>query len=537
SADYVVQDDARQHVFWMQRFLNPDLFPDDLIADYFQSVAPAGYTIVYRAAASLGLDPVYFHKILPVGLHLITAAFCFGVSLAIFPIPAAAFSSTILLAQGLGLTDAIVSGTPKAFIYPLFLAFMYYLLKRKALPCLGAIALQGVFYPQLVLISAGVLVLRLFRWRGWMPTLTLDRGDRQLVISGLVVAVVVILPYALQTSEFGPVISIADARNLPEFSLPGSRSRYFYDDDPATFWLKGRSGLRFASALTPVTNGLGLVLPILLYFPKSFPLIQRLNRGIFLLPQLLVSSLAMFGAAHLLLFRLHLPSRYTQHSFRIVLSLAAGMVLITLIHAGWTWARTSSTTSSHVSIRLRRGIALGVTLLLSVLLVFYPSWVDTFPITAYQIGRSPDLYEYVRSQPVDARIASLSEAANNLPTFAERSILVGSEYAIPYHLGYYQLFRQRATDLIRAQYSADSQALKEFINTYDVTLWLLDRSAFKPSYVNNQAFIQQYPDVAQEALTSLQKETPALSSTVKPCTALKPKGLILLDAQCVVDQL
>ncbi|MGJ3254530.1 MAG: hypothetical protein ACFE0J_25860, partial [Elainellaceae cyanobacterium] len=42
SADYVVQDDARQHVFWMQRFLNPDLFPDDLIADYFQSVAPAG---------------------------------------------------------------------------------------------------------------------------------------------------------------------------------------------------------------------------------------------------------------------------------------------------------------------------------------------------------------------------------------------------------------------------------------------------------------------------------------------------------------
>jgi thiamine pyrophosphate-dependent acetolactate synthase large subunit-like protein len=27
SADYVIQDDARQHIFWMQRFLDPQLFP------------------------------------------------------------------------------------------------------------------------------------------------------------------------------------------------------------------------------------------------------------------------------------------------------------------------------------------------------------------------------------------------------------------------------------------------------------------------------------------------------------------------------
>ena len=43
SSQWVVQDDARQHVFWMLRYLDPQLFPDDLIADYFQSVAPVGY--------------------------------------------------------------------------------------------------------------------------------------------------------------------------------------------------------------------------------------------------------------------------------------------------------------------------------------------------------------------------------------------------------------------------------------------------------------------------------------------------------------
>ena len=33
SAEYDVQDDARQHVFWMRRFLDTDLFPKDFKAD------------------------------------------------------------------------------------------------------------------------------------------------------------------------------------------------------------------------------------------------------------------------------------------------------------------------------------------------------------------------------------------------------------------------------------------------------------------------------------------------------------------------
>lgn len=43
SSPYVVQDDVRQHVFWMRRFLDSELFPQDLIADYFHSVEQPGY--------------------------------------------------------------------------------------------------------------------------------------------------------------------------------------------------------------------------------------------------------------------------------------------------------------------------------------------------------------------------------------------------------------------------------------------------------------------------------------------------------------
>ena len=65
SAEYIVQDDARQLVFWMMRFVDRELFPNDFIANYFQSAAPAGYSILYKIAATIGIPPLFFNKILP----------------------------------------------------------------------------------------------------------------------------------------------------------------------------------------------------------------------------------------------------------------------------------------------------------------------------------------------------------------------------------------------------------------------------------------------------------------------------------------
>ena len=58
SQDYIVQDDARQHVVWLQRFIDPELFPNDLIADYFMSLAPMGYKTVYWLTAKVGIEPI-----------------------------------------------------------------------------------------------------------------------------------------------------------------------------------------------------------------------------------------------------------------------------------------------------------------------------------------------------------------------------------------------------------------------------------------------------------------------------------------------
>jgi len=552
TADYVIQDDARQHVFWMQRFINPDLFPGDLIADYFQSVAPAGYKTVYWVAAQVGIDPLAFHKILPIGLNLITAALCFGVSLQFLPIPFVAFIATVLLGQGLGLTDAIVSATPKAFVYPLLLLFLWVMQRRSPWGVAVAIALQGLFYPQLVFISAAMLPFQLVRWQYGRLWFTQSRGDRQLVLIGIGVAFLSLLPYALQTNDFGPTLTAAEARQLPEFSLEGSRSRYFYDDDPATYWLKGRSGLRFATALTPATNVLGLLLPGLMLLPKAFPLVRQIRETvacfdvarIALLPQMLAASLVMFGAAHILLFRLHLPSRYTQHSFRVVVTLAAAIALGLLIDGALRWGLSESPRSKGIT-GVKAIASLGITAALTILVLAYPALTAQFPITAYQTGTATELYELLQAQPPEALIASLSDETDNLPSFTQRSVLAANEYAIPYHQGYYTEFRQRVKDLIRAQYTTDASELAEIIERYGIDMWLLDRRAFEPAYVRDRPWIQPYKQEVNDALEVLKgEEQPVLATWARPrqvnaprrCTMLRKRGLILLDADCVVEQ-
>ena len=521
AGDYLVQDDARQHVFWMRRFIDPNLFPNDLIADYFQAVAPWGYRLVYWLPAQLGIDPFLWNKFLPVILNLITAAFCFGICLELLPIPFAAFSGTVLLAQSLGFTATVVSGTQKAFIYPLFLAFVYLYLKKRLSATLIIIALQGLFYPQILLITAFTLGMTFLSFQG-----------RKLQLIELTVAIIVMVPFALKTNEFSPVITVEQAKQLPEF-FSGGRSRFFYPDNWSKFWLEGRSGIRIASALTPVTNALGFCLPILIRFPDTFPLTKQLSTKINLFSQLLFASGIMFLVAHLLLFKLHLPSRYTEHSLRIIFSVTAGLVIVILIDGVIQGIK-----KTQFPLFLKLFFLFATIFILASPLIFYPLLLNGFPTTAYKTGNTPKLYKFLQKQPQETLVASISGKINNIPTFAQRSILVGSEYAIPYHWGYYKQFRQRTLDLITAQYSPNAEEVAQFIKEYQVTFWLLDKAAFNINYLKNYNWLQQYQPATNNAQKQLDQGTiPVVKTVMGKCRRFEDQQLVLLDTACVLSEI
>ena len=156
---YLVQDDARQHIFWMRRYLDPKLFPNDLIADYFQAIAPAGYKTLYWIFAKLGVDPMLLAKLLPAAIGFTCVYLAFRVFMELMPDPRAAFISSVLVCEMIWFKDDVISATPRAFSSLLFLLFLLFFLRRSMILCLIALSLEGLFFPPGMLISLGVLVL------------------------------------------------------------------------------------------------------------------------------------------------------------------------------------------------------------------------------------------------------------------------------------------------------------------------------------------------------------------------------------------
>ncbi|MEG4580342.1 hypothetical protein QUA71_12105 [Microcoleus sp. MON1_C5] len=527
-AEYMVQDDARQHVFWMMRFVDPELFPNDFIANYFQSVAPAGYSTLYKLAATVGIHPLFFHKILPLFLGLISTYYCFGLCLEMLPVPMTGFIASLLLNQHMWMTDDLASTTARAFIYPIFLAFLYYLSRSSLLPCLGAIALIGLFYPPYALVAAGILVLRLLCWKNGGLRLSGDRTNYLFCSTGLGVIFLVMLPYALDKSEFGPTYTAAEAKQMAEF-VPSGRNAFFRPN-PKDYWLTGRgSGMFPKSLFTPVTHCVGLLFPLLVFLRSAFPLANQIQSKIWLLLQLFLASSAMFFAAHATIFKLYQPGRYTAYSLRFIVVLITAITLTLIIDAVGHWASKTATI-----VDIKNLVALITTAIIAIAVVLYPCLVQKFPTVGYVEGKMSGLYKFFEQQPKDILIASIAAETDHLPTFSQRSVLVAKEYAVPYQKGYYSKYRQRLNDLIRAQYTPERAILQNFINQYGVDFWLLDRHALSLQYVKDDGWLNQF-DSTPEAMLSLQQgKIPALASAITSCTVFQNEILVVLEAYCIV---
>jgi hypothetical protein len=539
-ADYVVQDDARQHVFWMQRYLDPMLFPNDWIADYFQSIAPIGFAAFYRIPAALGMNPLLFNKFLPMGLGLITTVYAFGICLEFLPVPIVGFIGSLILNQNLWVQDDLVSGTARSFLYPCFLAFLYYLLRSRTqrplwkslIPCLIAIFLQGIFYPQFVLIMAGMLVLQPIAWRQGRLRLIEEARSRWIVaIAGLLVAFAVLLPYALEKSVYGGAITAAVAQTMPEFAMKARSA--FFTDDFWLFWIFGkRSGLFFW--MMPLSVAALVLFPVVIAVRSRLPLLRQV-RHLDLFIQAGVASLSLFFAAHAVLFKLYLPARYTQFTIQIFSSFAAAIGIVVLIDAVLGWAEQHP-------VPFRQRLVVTTIVFLSLVVLLSPK-LYLFPKLSYVRGTVPSLYEFFAQQPKDILIASLAKEADNIPAFSQRSILVGREYALPYQLGYYQPMRQRITDLIRAQYSLDSSEIREFVRQYKIDYWMIDRRYLSTLDVNEYQqipigdWLRQFtPEITEVSDRLRRGDRLAITKFFRNCKAAAEDDLIVLDAKCILNE-
>jgi hypothetical protein len=514
SQDFIIQDDARLHIVWLQQFVDPDLFPNDVIAHYYQTIQASGFKGLYWLIAKLGIEPLQLAKLLPMPLALVTTSYLFQFSLHLLPHPASAFLITLLLNQNIWFKDDLISATPRAFIYPLLAAFLYYLTQRRFLLCLILIGLTGLFYPQMVLVELGMLAWRKIKWG----------------LAGLIVAVLVIWPYQQSVAqEFGQILSAAEMQQMPEFG-PNGRREYF-GVDPISFVFRGASGLRLP--LFPPILWIGVALPFL-----KRRLVARISPQIRwpveLLVELLVElslvSVALFLLAHLLFPRLYLPSRYTFYSFRVVMAVAAGIVLFLALEAGEHWRR-------RVEPNFSNRIKVGLVAMLLAIITIVPAVPALFLSgQGWIIGTQPNLYRFLARQPKATLIASLAPETDNLPAFCQRSVLVSRELALAYHPAFYQTMQQRILDLIQAQYGPNLSETQTILQRYGIDFLILDQQFAEPNYLTQQDWLihSSFQSAVLETISRLrQGQIPALNSVKQRCRVLSENNLIILDAKCI----
>ncbi|MCX5892946.1 MAG: hypothetical protein NTW80_08260, partial [Deltaproteobacteria bacterium] len=452
TAPYVVNDDVRQQIFWMQQWLDPELFKGDLLADYARHYVPWGVKGLYWLTSWVA-DPITVSRILP-GLLFIFLALCLyrmGLKLGGRRLAWATVAVYWLMPFFL---DNLAGGLARAFGAPL-LAFFWLSWQEDWPRGMGtALILQALFIPYVFLISALAAGLAWLAGRiakTAAPPFPARPTHFLLLAAGVVMGA--LMDFSYVKDGFGPLVNYAEMLNRPEFYAGG---RYTILPVPSIFWelispwewLAPFRDLGLAAALTVC-----VVLPAATLWGLARvswrPLKPMLQPAVYLG----LASLILYFGARVFLLKLFIPDRYLIYT----LNLAYCLILALGLHAALRMARWPRTLAV---LALLGAAALGVLRLENAGLKDY---------AVYQ-----PVYAALAATPKDALIAGHPNLMDNVPTFARRRALVTYKLAHPWSKGYWQQIEPRLHDLFAAYYAADPQEVIAFCRKYGVSFLVVD---------------------------------------------------------------
>ena len=520
-APLTIQDDARQFLTWMARLNDPDAMRGDLLADYWQSVGPWAYRMLFTVANMLGLEPLVFARLLPVPLLFLSVWMAWRIALALTQRPLAAFAAAALLAGFVLHEDSIYSATPRAFSAPLLLVFLDGLLRNRGWQMVPTLFVLGLLYPTTALV--GLTMMGLSRV-GWRP-FRIDFSLRTWVLCGLGAIAVgaAVIPLAGATDGWGPTLTISDALGMENMNTGLARSAVVGLSGKVDLVCQARTGL--LPEIVPCWSTRWAWLPnLLLLVPMLWLAFAALRRGSFrvdgepgnfIYAWVLIAGIAWWAVAVAFAFSLHLPSRYTQRTLSVLEFIAIGQV------AGiWLDARLRA---GAIDARVYGGGGLLATFLVASFLSPTPGL--TRPADPGAIAR-------IDSLPDSAVIGGVSEELDFIPALTGHRTLASAEHSIPYHMGYFGPLRDRLEDALAAVSSSDPAALDEYVEKYGVTVIAVDR-AFLMQGTLPERWDLVVPTAFRAAQARLARQPSALRRAAPGCI-IHDGELMLLDAACLV---
>jgi hypothetical protein len=477
--------DARQHVYWTYTFRDAALFRHDWLTDFISSakVAPLGYKALYYVGTRL-LDPLWFSQLLSLLLVGLSLPLIYRIGEDLGGSRGGLMAGCLLVV--FYFMSNASGGFPRSFALPLLLGCVS-LLRRRAFGRLTLLLpLQSLLYPPILLNSVALAAAVWFRdWnrrpgtQSWHQALVLCLGVG--LAGGTLLNVYSFSP----RTSFGHIVSRHEAREMPEFAAQG-RSKFF-DRTLLLTLLNRRAGIAAESLAWLAAL---LVIMFLIRWPAGV-LIPSLATD------MAATSLGLFGLAHLVLFKLHLPARYVMYTF----PLAAILVLAANIEPAVAAAGKRWPACDHGARHLYRhpGIRWG-TLGLVALVFFYAQNRYTIMSVRQVDSDALHLYRYLQTLPKDVLIAGHPEEMDNIPLFARRKVLVNQELSLPYFTGYYAQVRQRLFAMLAAYYATDIQDIQRFVQSYSVDYILVNTQHFDTLFLQGTIYDEPFGSFVRQRL-------------------------------------
>lgn len=461
NSPFVINDDVRQQIYWMQQWQDPGLYPGDLLTAYARQYVSWGVKALYWLAAFF-ISPLWFSKILTGLLFVWLSCLLFrlGASLGGRPLAWTVAAVSWLMPFFL---ENLSGGLARAFALPLLAWFWLAWLNGKPISLALALLAQAIFIPYIFPVAAGALILAWFSARFTsIPPPPFPKHLGHFCIIAAAAALVYLFNLNLSQAGFGPLVSAAGLAARPEF---GPQGRYAIFPVPRVFWefLVPWGSLAPLPELGPVLGGLAIAGQLSLAAWGAVRLGREKSlAGLASFGFILLSSLACFILARLFLLKLFVPNRY------LIYTLMLGYVVI--LSRLWlapfqsrVWPR-----------RLPALLVIFAAILGSARL----QGTEIFDYSMYR-----PLYAALAQTPKDALIAGHPNLMDNVLTFGKRPVFASFELAHPWSQGYWEKVQPRLEELFTAYYATDPEIIKQFCRKYRIDFLVVDDRHFTAAFL------------------------------------------------------
>jgi hypothetical protein len=531
---YLVQDDARHFVVWFRRMLDPALFPDDIMADHFDTITPWIYRLVFWMLGNLGMDPLQaqMYVIAPLTGMLFALA-CYLFIHHFWPCPAGASLASLFLVNVIGWPIGLAHDFAFTGVLFLLLAFLC----RRLVTGPLIFAVTGLI-PHAAVVGGATMAALIVSKRP--PFVSRDsRAWTVLVVAG-VCCVAGGLLVVSAAAESGPTFTVSEARSIP-FLTPGGFRAFWGPTFASTYLCNGRAGI------VPLCYE---YLPDGWIFAWTLVVVAVLTAGVFAMRSglagrwmasrglpaadprlgevwlaLIAAGTFLYAVAHAVLFRIHMPQRYADYTITLVFAMIVAMALAALL--------LLLLQAYQLDSQARRRLVRGLCALTAAGIVWMSSnsLRDNTPIV---VTAAPNIEAFLRSSPKDTLVAGIVGEINSVPAFGSRSVLGSLELLVPYKRHYYEQMASRMTALGTALYAPDASAFAALTARYGIDYILVERVAAEEPIALAE-WAAYFPEIVPAVRFLESGGDPFFRARLAECTRASDVRLVLADASCVVQ--